>query len=105
MQDKAFDFSTTEILDWELKNIDNALLREEIGITEHAAFAAKDDGLLLVELLEAILVGTPVSKDLPNNALGRKAGINFEHRIRDKRWIRVKVAWTRGYAIITAYVI
>ncbi len=103
--DRAFDFTTSEILEWELKNIEEALHREEIGITEHAAFAAKDDGIRLFELLEAILVGTAVSKDLPNNDLGRVAGINYEHKVRDRRWIRVKVSWTRGYAIITAYVI
>jgi hypothetical protein len=101
----AFDFTTSEILDWELEKIHNALLRKEVGITEHAALAAQDDQLQLMELLEALLVGTPVSKDLPGNTLKRTAGINFEHQVRDQRWIRVKVAWVKGYAVITAHVI
>ena len=101
----AFDFTTSEILDWELEKIHNALLREEVGISEHADQAAKDDNLQLIELLEAVLVGIPVSKDLPGNTLNRTPGINFEHRVRDQRWIRVKIAWIKGYAVITAYVI
>lgn len=103
MQHKAFDFSTTEILDWELKNIDNALLREEIRITKHAQLAAQDDNISFVQLFEAILVGTAVSKDLPDNKKQRIPGINFEHKIKDGRWIRIKVAWLEGYAVITAY--
>lgn len=103
MQQKAFDFSTTEILDWELKNIDNALLREEIRITKHAQLAAQEDNVSFVQLFEAILVGTPVSKDLPDNKLNRIPGINYEHKIKDGRWIRIKVAWLEGYAVITVY--
>ena len=103
MQHKAFDFSTTEILDWELKNIDNALLREEIRITKHAQLAAQEDNVSFVQLFEAILVGTPVSKDLPNNKLNRIPEINLDHKIKDGRWIRIKVAWLEGYAVITVY--
>ncbi len=107
MQQKAFDFSTTEILDWELKNIDNALLREEIRITKHAQLAAQEDNVSFVQLFEAILVGIlvgiPVSKDLPDNKLNRIPGINYEHKIKDGRWIRIKVAWLEGYAVITVY--
>ena len=98
----AFDFTTSKILDWELEKIHNALLREEIRISRHARDAAKDDNISLVQLLETILIGTPVSKDLANNALERIPGINFEHRI-DNRWIRVKVAWFEHYIVVTAY--
>jgi hypothetical protein len=98
----AFDFTTSEILDWELEKIHNALLREEVGISRHARDAAKDDNISLVQLLESILVGTAVSKDLPNNPLERIPGINYEHRI-DDRWIRLKVAWFEGYVVVTAY--
>ena len=98
----AFDFTTSEILDWELEKIHNALLREEAGISRHARDAAKDDNISLVQLLESILVGTAVSKDLPNNLLERIPGINYEHQI-DDRWIRVKVAWFEGYVVVTAY--
>ena len=98
----AFDFTTSEILDWELEKIHNALLREEVGISRHAKDAARDDNISLVQLLESILIGTAVSKDLPNNLLERVPGINYEHQI-DDRWIRVKVAWFEGYVVVTAY--
>ena len=99
----AFDFSTSEILDWELERIHTALIREEIDITDHARKAARDDQISPVDLLAAVLVGVAVSKDLPDNLLKRVAGINFEHRLHDGRWIRVKVAFINNYAIITAY--
>ena len=101
----AFDFSTSEILDWELEKIHNALLHEAVIITTHARKAARADRVTLVELLEAVLIGTPASKDLPNNQLDRIPGINYEHRIKDGRWIRVKVAWIEEYAVITVYTI
>ncbi len=100
---EAFDFTTTEILDWELEAIHRALLEKKIIITIHARRAARDDKIGLIELLETILVGIPVSKDLPDNDLQRVPGINYEHRISDQRWIRVKVAWIDKYAIITVY--
>ena len=100
---KAFDFTTSQILDWELEKIHNALIREEIDITDHARKAARDDRISPVDLLAAVLVGTPVSKDLPDNQLKRVAGINFEHRLNDGRWTRVKVAFINNYVIITAY--
>jgi hypothetical protein len=100
---KAFDFSTSEILDWEIKQIDHALLTEQIIIVRHALDAAEDDNIQPVELLKAVLVGVPISKDLPNNGLNRKPGINYEHRLEDGRWIRVKVAWIGQYAVITVY--
>ena len=98
----TFDFTTGEILDWELEKIHNALLREEVGISRHAKDAARDDNISLVQLLESILIGTAISKDLPNNLLERVPGINYKHQI-DDRWIRVKVAWFEGYVVVTAY--
>ena len=68
---EPFDFTTNEILDWELEMIQNALDKQEIEITQHAADAAEDDNLTLIQLLEAVLVGVPVSKDLPDNELQR----------------------------------
>jgi Domain of unknown function (DUF4258) len=100
---KAFDFTTSQILDWELEKIHDALIHEEIDVSDHARKAARDDKISPVDLLAAILVGIPVSKDLPDNNLKRVAGINFEHRLHDKRWIRVKIAFINNYIIITAY--
>jgi hypothetical protein len=100
-----FDFTTDEILTWELDGIHDALIRQEINLTEHAINAAGDEDILLVDVLEAILVGTPTSKDLPDNPLDRIPGINFSHHIRDGRSVRVKVAWLNGYWVITVHTV
>ena len=54
-----FDFSTNLIFDWELSGIHEALIRQEINLTEHAINAAGDENIQLVDVLEVILVGTP----------------------------------------------
>jgi hypothetical protein len=101
----GFDFSTPEILDWELDLIHTALWREEIKIHPHAFAAAQDEDIAPVALFEAILLGDPVSKDLPEDESNRKPGINFEYQIPDKRWIRVKVTYFDSYIVITVHTI
>ena len=100
-----FDFSTTEISRDELSAIHDALVFQEIDISPHAEREAAAENIPLVTLLETILVGRPVSKDLPGNDKKRVPGINFEHQMDDGRWIRVKVAWVDGYFIITVHTI
>jgi hypothetical protein len=102
---ESFDFSTISILDWELDLIHTALWREEIKIHPHAFAAAQDENIPPVALFEALLLGKAVSKDLPDNALSRKPGINFEYRIPDERWIRVKVTYFDSYVVITVHTI
>lgn len=99
---EAFDFSTSEILDWEIERIHLALLQKQIRIEPHAVTEADYDNIPLVKVLEAILVGIPVSKDLPNNPLNRVPGINYEHQ-HESRWFRVKVAFIGKYAVITVH--
>ena len=101
----GFDFSTSEILEWELDFIHTALWREEIKIHPHAFAAAQDEDIPPVALFEAILFGKAISKDLPNNDLARMTGINFEYQIPDKRWIRVKVSFFDSYIVITVHTI
>ena len=100
-----FDFSTSEVLKSELDAIHAALERQQISISEHAEIEARAEKISLVYVLEAVLVGTAVSKDLPGNTLKRTPGINFEHKIPDGRWIRTKVAWVGKYLIITVHTI
>jgi hypothetical protein len=99
------DFSTPDILQSELDGIHEALFQQQIGITEHAEFEADTENIPLVSVFEAILVGTAVGKDLPGNALKRVPGINFEHKMNDGRWIRLKVAWIDNYLVITVHTI
>jgi hypothetical protein len=100
---KGFDFSTTEILDWELEAIQRALWRQEIDIDDHAIQRATERGIAAVQLLEAIVFGIAISKDLPGNVLGRVAGVNFEHQLDEGRWIRIKVAFFDNYFIVTVH--
>jgi hypothetical protein len=100
-----FDFSTLDILQSELDAIHEALIFQELDVTPHAEREALAEKIPLLALLEAVLVGRPVSKDLPKNNLNRVAGINFEHQMDDKRWIRVKVAWVDGFFVITVHTI
>jgi hypothetical protein len=102
---KGFDGSTSKILDWELDLIHTALWREEVKIHPHAFVAAQDEDIPPVALFEAILLGRAVSKDLPDNDLSRKVGINFEYQIPDQRWIRVKVTYFDSYIVITVHTI
>jgi hypothetical protein len=100
-----FNFSTSDILQSELDAIHEALIFQELDVTPHAEREAAAEKIPLLALLEAVLVGRPVSKDLPKNSLNRVAGINFEHQMDDKRWIRVKVAWVDGFFVITVHTI
>jgi hypothetical protein len=101
----GFDFTTDTILQRELDSIHEALIEQEISMSDHAVEAARQDHIPLVKLLETVLVGIATSKDLPNNALDRVPGINFEYRLEDQRLIRVKVAWFDGYWIITTHTV
>lgn len=100
-----FNFSTPEILQSELDAIHQALMLQEIEISPHAEHEADAENIPLSAMLEAILVGTATSKDLPNNALKRIPGINFERQLDDKRWIRTKVAWFDGLILVTVHTV
>jgi hypothetical protein len=100
-----FDFSTPEIQQLELDRIHEALVEQEIGVTEHAEFEASVENISLLDIFETLLVGTATRKDLPRNPLRRVPGINFEHKIADGRWVRVKVAWIDEYLVITVHTI
>ena len=100
-----FDYTTSKILKSKLDAIHEALERQQISFSEHAESEARAEKISLVKVLEAILIGTAVGKDLPGNPLKRIPGINFEHKIADGRWIRTKVAWVGKYLIITVHTI
>jgi hypothetical protein len=102
---QGFDETTKDILEWELDAIHTALIRKEIDIHPHAFKAARDENIPPRELLAAVLVGRPTEKDLPDNFFNRFVGINFEHQMDDKRFIRVKLVWMDNYLVITAHTI
>jgi hypothetical protein len=99
------NFNTPDILQSELDAIHKALMLQEIFISKHAEAEAEAEEIPLVNMLEAVLVGTAVSKDLPNNSQNRVPGINFEYKIADGRHIRTKVSWFNGFWFITVHTI
>ena len=75
---KGFDFSTTEILDWELEAIQRALWRQEIDIDDHAIRRATERGIAAVQLLvEEILLNNPIFHVAGKKRLTRDNKIEF----------------------------
>ncbi len=103
--EEAFDLETEEIRGWEIDLIRKAAAKQDIYISQHAVTAAKEDDVVLEEIIDIVEHGVPVSKDLPDNAQGRATGINFEGQTVDGRTVGVKVGWFEGtgYNIITVY--
>ena len=99
---QGFDFSTSEILDWELEAISKSLFAQQLEISPHAYKAAQDEQIPYHAILETIMVGVAVSKDLPDNTLGRQVGINFEYLFVG-RWLRAKVSWEDEYYAVTIH--
>lgn len=97
----GFDLSTADVLDWELEAIWQALDEGRILLSAHAANEAALDGLDYDDLLDTIAFHDEVSKDRPDNALGRAPGLNFD-RVVGRGALRVKVGWRGAYIIITA---
>ena len=99
----GFDFSTDEVLDWELEAILRAVDEGSIMFSEHAASELSLDGLVVEDVLDAIAFYDEVSKDLPGNLLRRAPGINFDRHLQNVT-VRAKVGWNRRgyYIVITA---
>lgn len=103
--EEAFDFKTKVIHDWEVVKIRRALKLEEIVLEGHALQKASREGLDYDDLAYVVKHGRSVSKDLPENELGRWEGINFDGKVPSKnRRVCVKVGWRLGfYEYGTAY--
>ena len=102
---ESFDFSTEEVLEEEIKAILAALDADALPLSAHARNETWLDGLTLEDLYDVISFYDEVSKDVPDNDLGRAPGLNFVRRLEDGRTALVKVGWNsrRGfYIIVTA---
>lgn len=99
---EGFDFTTSEVQDWEIKAIWQALDEGQLLFSRHATQELSLDGLHQEDVLDAISFYDEVSKDLPGNHLGRAAGINFDRHL-ETVTVRVKVGWNYGgyYIVIT----
>ena len=98
----AFDLSTTTVMPKELAMVRVAAEERLIDIRRHASWAADEERITDREVLAAVRLGKPVSKDIDPYG-PRKVGINFERTLRDNRRIRVKVSWDRRHYTVTVH--
>ncbi len=108
--EEAFDFSTTEILEWERRKIQMALKLRKIQIRPdwHGGIQADKRKISLQDVFKCIGRDKPKSKDLPpwnpEDKRARKAGLNYEGKTESGKRIRVKVGWTAiGYTVVTVH--
>ncbi|BDP44905.1 hypothetical protein DAETH_48740 (plasmid) [Deinococcus aetherius] len=95
----GFDFSTTQVLEWELDAIWKALDEERLIFSRHAREELSLDALTLDDVLDAINFPDEVSKDLPGGP--RAPGLNFDRFLGHVR-LRAKVGWRdETYIVVT----
>lgn len=95
----GFDFSTPEVLDWEVRAIWAAMDADELRVSRHAREELGLDALTIEDVFDAIGYFDEVSKDLPENTRGRAPGINFDRHLGLVR-LRVKVGWRDVYYVV-----
>ncbi|WP_216329753.1 hypothetical protein [Deinococcus aestuarii] len=86
---EGFDFSTAEVLNWEIQAVWEALESGELRVSIHAQNEINLDALTLEDVDDAISSYDEVSEDLPG-AGGRAPGLNFD-RLLGRVRLRVKV--------------
>ncbi len=102
----GFDFSTEEVLEVEIEAIFEAMDQETLRISRHAQSEAWLDGLVRNDILDIVALYDEVSKDLPDNPLGRAPGINFERDLYGGVRALAKVGWNKYgfYMVVTVLV-
>ncbi|MDL2344223.1 hypothetical protein QOL99_08665 [Deinococcus sp. MIMF12] len=95
---EGFDFSTDEVLNWEIQAIWEALDSGELRVSIHAQNEINLDALTLDDIYDAISYYDEVTKDRPGER-DRAPGLNFDRFIGRLR-LRVKVGWRGTYYIV-----
>ena len=96
---EGFDYTTSDVHDWEIESIFDAIDTDTLIISQHAHNELSMDALTVDDVLDAIGNYDEVSKDLPGNPLRRAPGINFDTH-RSTLTIRVKVGWRERYYVV-----
>ena len=94
---EGFDFTTDDVLEWELEAIWAAIDQERLIFSRHAREELNLDALTLEDVLDALSFPDEVSKDLPGGS--RAPGLNFDRHL-DRVRIRAKVGWRESYYIV-----
>ena len=89
---EGFDFTTEEVQPWETEAIWDAIDQGGLRFSVHAREEMGLDALTRADVLDAISFYDEISKDLPDNDLGRAPGLNFDRHLNTVT-IRVKVGW------------
>lgn len=98
-----FDFTSRQILPWEVAGISEAATTGRVRMSYHATREAIDDGVDARDIMDIAARGKAKSKDLPGDS-GRAPGINFEDQTPSGRTIRFKVGEAdREYQVVTVY--
>lgn len=100
----GFDFSSMLPTPLEVMAIREALEAGLVIFSEHAARAARDDGITPSQVFDVIARGSAVQKDFPLHQ-SRVAGISFEGRAGGSRKVRVKVSHSEGYYVVTVHAV
>ena len=94
---EGFDFTTDDVLEWELEAIWAAIDQERLIFSRHAREELSLDALTLEDVLDALSFPDEVSKDLPGGS--RAPGLNFDRRLSRVR-LRAKVGWRETYYVV-----
>jgi hypothetical protein len=94
---EGFDFTTDDVLEWELEAIWAAIDQERLVFSRHARQELSLDALTLADVLDALSFPDDVSKDLPGGS--RAPGLNFDRHLGRVR-VRAKVGWRDAYYVV-----
>jgi len=102
--EEAFDLWTTAVTKREVALIRVASRSGLLRFTPHAVFETDEEMIPPPVVWRVVEHARIRTKDI-DPAGERSIGINFEGTIRDRRRIRAKVSWDRGYLIVTVHTI
>lgn len=94
---EGFDFTTDDVLDWEVEAIWAAIDQETLIFTRHAREELSLDALTLGDVLDAISFPDEITKDLPGGT--RVPGLNFDRYLGEVR-MRAKISWKERYYLV-----
>ncbi|MDQ6943994.1 MAG: hypothetical protein M3169_15965 [Candidatus Eremiobacteraeota bacterium] len=100
--EEAFDLWTPAVTKRELMLIRVAARWNLLMFTLHAVNEADDELIPLTTIRHVVEHARITTKDI-DSAGKRSIGINFEGTLPDRRRIRAKVSWERGYFIVTVH--
>ena len=101
--EEAFDLHSHTISEEEVERVREAVRLRRVRFSPHATNQRIDRGISAGDVISVILNQPAVSKDLPNNNLDRKPGLNFQGKAPSRIEIRVKVTWLAGYVVATTH--